>query len=58
MPAHNSAVALHDKSQRAEEDVKELREAGAAHTDGDAIGYYTAGDRMSAYWVGYWGLAF
>jgi len=58
MSVLNSAVAHHDKSQRAEEDVNEPPAAGDTHTGGDVIGYYDAGDRMSAVWVGYWGLAF
>jgi hypothetical protein len=58
MSALKPKVALHNESQRAEEDVKELQEAGAPHGDGDVIGYYSAGDRISAYWVGYWGLPF
>src|SRR5271157_6630527 len=71
----NSVVAIYHTHTGAEEAVKELQRGGVDmhklsivgkgyHTDEQAVGYYTAGDRMKywgkvgAFWGGFWGLLF
>ena len=73
MSDKNSLVATFDHHGKAEAAVRGLHRAGfkmeslsiagqGDHTEGKAVGYYTAGDRMmswgqdAAFWGGMWGL--
>ena len=75
MSANNSVVAIYRQHSDADLAIKELQRGGVDlhklsivgkgyHTDEQAVGYYTAGDRMKywgkvgAFWGGFWGLLF
>ena len=75
MSTVNSVVAVYPTHTEADQAVKELQRGGVDlhklsivgegyHTDEQAVGYYTAGDRMKywgkvgAFWGGFWGLLF
>ncbi|MGA2416922.1 MAG: DUF1269 domain-containing protein [Candidatus Sulfotelmatobacter sp.] len=75
MSASNSVVAIYRQHGDADLAIKELQRGGVDlhalsivgkgyHTDEQAVGYYTAGDRMKywgkvgAFWGGFWGLLF
>ena len=75
MPKANSVVAVYRTHTEADEAVKELQSGGVDmhklsivgkgyHTEEQAVGYYTTGDRMKywgkigAFWGGFWGLLF
>ena len=75
MSKENSVVAVYLTHTEADKAVKELQRGGVDlhklsivgkgyHTDEQAVGYYTAGDRMKywgkvgAFWGGFWGLLF
>jgi uncharacterized membrane protein len=75
MSKANSVVAVYRTHTEADEAVKELQSGGVDmhklsivgkgyHTEEQAVGYYTTGDRMKywgkigAFWGGFWGLLF
>jgi hypothetical protein len=75
MSKTNSVVAVYRTHTEADEAVKELQSGGVDmhelsivgkgyHTEEQAVGYYTTGDRMKywgkigAFWGGFWGLLF
>jgi hypothetical protein len=75
MASNNSVVAIYRQHSDADLAIKELQRGGVDlhklsivgkgyHTDEQAVGYYTAGDRMKywgkvgAFWGGFWGLLF
>ncbi|MGA3193777.1 MAG: DUF1269 domain-containing protein [Terriglobales bacterium] len=75
MSTSNSVVAIYRQHSDADLAIKELQRGGVDlhklsivgkgyHTDEQAVGYYTAGDRMKywgkvgAFWGGFWGLLF
>ena len=75
MSANNSVVAIYRQHSDADLAIKELQRGGVDlhklsivgkgyHTDEQAVGYYTTGDRMKywgkvgAFWGGFWGLLF
>ena len=75
MSTNNSVVAIYRQHSDADLAIKELQRGGVDlhklsivgkgyHTDEQAVGYYTAGDRMKywgkvgAFWGGFWGLLF
>jgi len=75
MSKANSVVAVYRTHTEADEAVKELQNGGVDmrelsivgkgyHTEEQAVGYYTTGDRMKywgkigAFWGGFWGLLF
>ncbi|MGD0964671.1 MAG: general stress protein [Candidatus Acidiferrales bacterium] len=75
MSKNNSVVAVYRTHTEADEAVKELQSGGVDmhklsivgkgyHTEEQAVGYYTTGDRMrywgkvGAFWGGFWGLLF
>ena len=75
MSKANSVVAVYRTHTEADEAVKELQNGGVDmhklsivgkgyHTEEQAMGYYTTGDRMKywgkigAFWGGFWGLLF
>jgi len=75
MSKNNSVVAVYRTHIEADEAVKELQSGGVDmhklsivgkgyHTEEQAVGYYTTGDRMKywgkigAFWGGFWGLLF
>jgi hypothetical protein len=75
MSANNSVVAIYRQHSDADLAIKELQRGGVDlhklsivgkgyHTDEQAVGYYTAGDRMKywgkvgAFWGGFWGILF
>ena len=75
MSKNNSVVAVYRTHIEADEAVKELQSGGVDmhklsivgkgyHTEEQAVGYYTTGDRMrywgkvGAFWGGFWGLLF
>ncbi len=75
MSIQNSVVAVYRTHTEADQAIKELQRGGVDmhklsiigkgyHTDEQAVGYYTTGDRMKhwgkvgAFWGGFWGLLF
>lgn len=75
MSTNDSVVAVYRTHTEADHAVKELQRGGVDmqmlsivgkgyHTDEQAVGYYTTGDRMKhwgklgAFWGGFWGLLF
>ena len=75
MSTNNSVVAIYRQHSDADLAIKELQRGGldlhklsivgkGYHTDEQAVGYYTAGDRMKywgkvgAFWGGFWALLF
>ncbi len=75
MSTNNSVVAIYRHHSDADLAIKELQRGGVDlhalsivgkgyHTDEQAVGYYTTGDRMKywgkvgAFWGGFWGLLF
>ena len=75
MSASDSVIAIYRQHSDADLAIKELQRGGVDlhklsivgkgdHTDEQAVGYYTAGDRVKywgkvgAFWGGFWGLLF
>ena len=75
MSTQNSVVAIYRTHREADQALKELQSGGVDmhklsivgkgyHTEEQAVGYYTTGDRMrywgkvGAFWGGFWGLLF
>lgn len=59
-PVHvlSETVAVDYDTRAREETVKKPPQRVGTHGEGDGAGYYDAGERMSAFWVGYWGLPY